>query len=596
MKQRAKKFFLGVIIPLIVMMLFSGCSKKQTESMAASTAAQVTGTLPVTPNYGDEKYFPLPAKGWIANPKYPQQPPISGYNEFPITPEKTNLRVALVQSTSVTDYENNDLTKYMEALTNVHVVWELLPNINPMEKINLMFSAGEALPDVFLKASLPNTMLITLGSAGLIVPLQDLIEQHGYNTKMLFEEKMPALPAITAADGNIYSLCSWSSHEPNQLSMRFFINTYFLEKLGMKEPTTTDELYEYLKAVKTRDPNGNGKADEIPLITSTNGWNAQIDGFLMNAFIINETSTSTDPAQRRRVFLTHDGKIDVAFNKPEWREGLAYMHKLYAEGLLAPESFTLKAADIVALVENEGVPIVGSTTNGSPHVFATVDGERRKIYKAIAPIKGPNGVQLAWYNEYMGPETGDFVITKDCKIPEVAMKWADYQYTPDFTMRNRYGILDRDWLIPHEGTLAVDGQPALYEEILKFGAPTSAYWANGLRWGRWGAYKRPLSETDPFELEKVLYDAYLLYLPYAYRKSVPFTLQYTADEARRYSELNRTIIEYVEQSLAGFVTGRLNLDQNWNRYLADLDRMGLAELIELTQTSFDRSWKKVLGY
>ncbi|MCZ4142483.1 ABC transporter substrate-binding protein, partial [Escherichia coli] len=43
-------------------------------------------------------------------------------------------------------------------------------------------------------------------------------------------------------------------------------NGKMLEALGVKElPPTTEELYEFLKRVKTEDPNGNGKADEIPL-------------------------------------------------------------------------------------------------------------------------------------------------------------------------------------------------------------------------------------------------------------------------------------------------------------------------------------------
>jgi putative aldouronate transport system substrate-binding protein len=503
----------------------------------------------------------------------------------------------MVQGASITDYERNDLTQYYEALTNVHVQWELFPSSGAMDKINLMFSAGDDLPDVFLKCSIPNTSLITFGSAGLIVPLEDLVEKWGYNTKQLFEEKVAAKPAVTAADGHIYSLSSWSSHEPNQLSMRFFINTQFLEKLGMKEPTTTEELYQYLKAVKTRDPNGNGRADEIPYITSIDGWMASVEGFIMNAFIYDETSISnSDPSARRRIFLTRDGKVDVAFNKPEWREGLKYMSRLYSEGLIAPESFTMGNQDLRALIESGSVPLVGAVANGSPHMFTDTTGERRKIYKAIAPIKGPNGVQVAWFNEYMGPEIGDFVITRDCKIPDVAMKWADYQYTPDFTMRNRYGILGRDWKIPADGVMGADGKQALYEEILVFGSPTNAYWGNGLRWGRWGAYKRPPAGNDPFDLEKVLYKAYEDYLPYAYRYSVPTALPYTVTEARRYSELNREVVSYVEQSLAGFVTGRLNIndDAAWNTYLSRLNQLGVTELIQLTQSAFDRSWKNIV--
>ena len=34
---------------------------------------------------------------------------------------------------------------------------------------------------------------------------------------------------------------------------------------GLDMPTNTEELKDVLKAFKTQDPNGNGKADEIPM-------------------------------------------------------------------------------------------------------------------------------------------------------------------------------------------------------------------------------------------------------------------------------------------------------------------------------------------
>ena len=39
----------------------------------------------------------------------------------------------------------------------------------------------------------------------------------------------------------------------------------WLDKLGLSMPTTVDEWYNVLKAFRA-DPNGNGKADEIPCI------------------------------------------------------------------------------------------------------------------------------------------------------------------------------------------------------------------------------------------------------------------------------------------------------------------------------------------
>jgi putative aldouronate transport system substrate-binding protein len=484
----------------------------------------------------------------------------------------------------------------MEELTNVHIVWDLLPEVNTMERINLLFAAGDILPDAFVGAGFPTTMLATLGPAGLIIPLQDIIDRNGFVIRDLYEQHPDHRATSISFDGNQYSMGGYSFQNPNMTAMRFWINTTFLKNLNMTMPTTTEEYYQYLKAVKTRDPNGNGKADEIPLVGATEGWHAEIDGFLMNAFAYNETSTDRNPINRRCVYLTPDGKIQVSFNTPEWKQGLEYMHKLYAEGLLAGESFTLHKEELRSLVEYEDALIVGSLPNGGPHEFANTQGDRRTHFQVVPPLKGPNGRQSAWYDEYSISTTGGLVITKDSKLPDVIIKWVDYTHTEDHGTRNRYGVLGRDWLKPAPGTMAVDGTQAEYEEILRWGTPQNAYTAIGSPgWGRWGSFKRALS-PDPFELEKVLWDAWILYEPYIFRQSVPRSLAFTTEEAREYTELNQLIVEYKDQSLARFVTGDLNLTRDWDTYLANLNSMGLPRLIALTQAGFDRSWKDALGY
>src|SRR5690606_36914088 len=64
----------------------------------------------------------------------------------------------------------------------------------------------------------------------------------------------------------IYSLPYITS--PESISLRSFPILYFhrdwLDALEMEIPETTDEFYQYLKAVKEGDPNGNGQADEVP--------------------------------------------------------------------------------------------------------------------------------------------------------------------------------------------------------------------------------------------------------------------------------------------------------------------------------------------
>ena len=555
--------------------------------------------LTVTPQSGERDAYPQPATSYSTTTKYPQQPAVSNTNGFPITQNLTTIKLAIPYYSYVTDYNNNDIIKYMEQLSNIRIDWEMLPETNTRDRIIIMLAGGDVLPDAFWGCGFNSGDLVTFGSQGLFIPLQDLIDEHMFNYKKLREFNPAHASAARSADGNIYGLTSQDMNEANQVGQRFWINQPFLDALGMQMPKTTEDYYQYLLGVKNRDPNKNGKADEIPLITNRDTWFSAIDGFLMQPFIYNHVTNyaSSDANGRRRHFITPEGKIDVSFNKPEWRDGLAYMAKLYAEGLMSSECFTLDRNGLRSLVEIEGDVIVGSIPNGGFHEFANTTGERRTLYRVMPPLVGPKGVQQCFYDEYSIITLGRLSITKDCKVPEILIKYADYWYTDDMAGRNRYGVLGRDWIVPPAGTKAVNGGDAKFEEVLKWGTPQTAYIAgNAPRWTRYASYNRALG-PDPFELEIVLWNARNAYWPYRFMRSVPSQMPYTVEEARENTTLNQDIIDYVDQSIAEFVTGRRALnDANWNAYVQQIDRMGLNRFLAVNQSAFDRSWAQALGY
>ena len=96
-----------------------------------------------------------------------------------------------------------------------------------------------------------------------------------------------------------------------------------------------DELYEVLKKFATEDHNGNGKADEIPLVGIDVNYRSDVVVFLVNAFVYcNDTN----------VFDVTDGKVWVPYTTDEYRQALIYLNKLYSEGLLSPLFYTISAA------------------------------------------------------------------------------------------------------------------------------------------------------------------------------------------------------------------------------------------------------------
>jgi len=598
------------IMTMLVILTATAALVFATGSSQSGSSSQgggwVTGTttnvspkaLTVKPQAGDPVEYPQPATSYTTNTRYPKQPAVSNTNGFPITREKVTLTVATPTRTEVLDYINNDAVKYLEELTNVHIEFVLLPVENFMDRVNLMVASGEKLPDVFASVMFSATEQITLGSSGALIPLNNLIDRHGYNFKRLMDQHEEVRPAITTADGNIYSLPHYEINEADRVAYRMWINQKFLDALGMKMPTTTEEFYQYLVAVRDRDPNKNGQKDEVPFMSARNGWNSGVESFLMNAFAFDDQSAYGTSA--RRMYLTPQGKIEVSYNKPEWRQGLEYFYRLGSEGLLDPLSFTQNETDLRAFVEQANVPNrLGAVTAGQPGTFSELNGERRKDFSPVPPLKGPNGRQAAWYDRFRPVMGGRFSISKDCEIPDIAMKWVDACYTTDWWSRNRFGVLGRDWVVPPAGTVAVDGGPAKYEEILKWGEPQKAFWAyNNFSVSGWASYNRAKSLTDPFEFEYVIWQQRDLHWPYRVMNGVPGALPYTLDEAREFNQLNPLLAQRVNTFFAEVATGRTRItDTVWNNYVAELDRMGLPRLLQIVQTAFDRSeWVKALGY
>ena len=85
-------------------------------------------------------------------------------------------------------------------------------------------------------------------------------------------ERDVILNSIRFADGKIYSLYSYAPFPWNELPYRVWINQSWLDQLGMSAPTTTEEFRTVLEAFKNNDLNGNGKPDEIPMITAKEGF------------------------------------------------------------------------------------------------------------------------------------------------------------------------------------------------------------------------------------------------------------------------------------------------------------------------------------
>lgn len=508
---------------------------------------------------------------------------ISENGVFPVYGEKINLTVFTAKPATVENLDTNLFTQELEALTGVHIKWQTCTTDGLKEKRNVLFASGNY-PDVLLSADITKAEQMLYGEQGVLIPLNDLIDQHSVEFKKLLDEIDWLRPAITAPDGNIYSLPQINECYHCTMGQKLWINQKWLDTLGLEMPTTTDEFKKVLLAFKNNDPNGNGKADEIPLSGAITGWNNGVENALLNAFIYND---GTEDSYRTEM---KNGKVDFVPAQEKYKEGLAWIAGLYKEGLVDPVAFT-QPDDQYKQMGMSADAVIGVGAGGSPMSFTQMGSERMAEYVALPPLTGPDGTSLTAYNP-IGLTQGAFSITNTNKHPVETMKWIDYLYSEAGTRRANEGREGEEWIKPADGVLGINGNQAKWQRTKSLDDIQNVTW-QGMAVGAVTEDYR-LSEAagkigTPEGFEAFMYqetkNKYEGHQPREYLPDI-YILQDDLDEM---AQIKGPLLDYVEQSAAKFITGAMDVNQDWDSYIDGLKKLNYEHYIEILQKAYDSS-------
>lgn len=512
------------------------------------------------------------------------------------TGDPVKLTIGMKTNAKVTDYDNNYFTKYLEEKLNIDIEFVFFPSSSTeaRQKVDLMVAANQELPDILLDVGLSDTAVLSFGEMGVLLPLNDYITEYGVNWKAGMEkwatpeEEALVIKSNTAADGNIYAF-PYFYMDPNDLFCRgMYINTTWLEKLGLEIPTTTDELYDVLVAFRDQDPNGNGLKDEIPMVGTT-GWSGDPVQIILNSFIYYSDY----------YLNAENGVLSAPFIQDDFREGLRYTAKLVSEGLLSPLSFTQGNNELKAILENGDQPsVVGISTVHSGVVF-NPNSLKLLDFEGISPVAGPKGIAYAYASVIEGKKTS--YITKWAEDPVLAFKFMDALCDTDISMTARFGEFGVDWFWAEEGDRnkqQIPGYEAIYrsDDIVWNSASTDKIWCSNaftlIPPKLFGGMAYPDAYfTEYDEATQKAHDMFWNAVPKRHGRApaeLVGNLIYTADELEQTSEMWSTIKSYVDESITRFVTGDLDIEKDWDSYLGNLEAMGLSYFMEVAQTAYTR--------
>ncbi len=509
----------------------------------------------------------------------------SKFNEpgkFPILKNKTSFNIGVVQETNIQDRKTNLYTQLLEKQVNADLTFtELPPGNEAKQKLALLISSNSKLPDILIMG-LSAIEVYNYGSQGFFRPLDDYYKNLSYFIKQgMSEYKENPMKYITSVDGKTYATPRIIEEIGNDWSYRHWINKTWLTKLGLSIPKTTDEYYNALKAFKEKDPNGNGKADEIPLIGSTNGWNALIYPTIMNAFIYSNKDNG--------YLLNVNGKLDVAYNKAEWKAGLEYMAKLTKEGLMSPLTFTQTNTQLQQIIQNKDAQLVGSLAIGSMSVYQNND--RVKDMTHLEPLKGPKGVAFATLTNSSIPGAWGFV-TKDAKDPEAAFMVLDWMWSEEGAMLSRFGEKGVDWKDPDPGVKGLYEEMG-YKPLIQYikqiwGTAQNKHWSENTASRRSYAISAGicLNPYNEFDSQAMTAKAVPFYVDKADKNPVRGIL-YSPSEIEEVSEISASLTTFIEEQTVAFITGAKPLTE-WDAYVNELKKIGLEKYLSISQKAYDR--------
>lgn len=471
------------------------------------------------------------------------------------------------------NFKELEFFQNLEKETNVVINWNMSSDDGWNEKKSLLF-ASNTLPDAFYGQDiLKDVDIIKYASQGMLIPLNDLIDQYAPNLNAILNENPQYRKQITAPDGNIYSLPTINELNPTTHD-KLFINKTWLDNLGLEVPETKEELEAVLQAFKDRDPNGNGNPnDEIPFtfrMSSSDPYNRQQG--IQSLF---GTYGQLDDIYH---FVVNDGEVVYTPSTESYKEAISWFHSLYGKGLVDKEAFTHDFNVYVAKIQDPG-KIVGMFLGWSGNATAAAN---KDDYVAMAPLVNTNGQRIWRTVDAKIISKGSFAITSKAEHPEVLMRWIDQSYDPEVSLEICQGLMGRVMEKTAEGR---------YHQMQLPEGVTLDTAIHDYSPGNDGTFAIMKPTIDKLDLNANLTERKELDAFYS-RYNVPAGEMYpnvffTEEEIEEIGVLQTDIDSYVAQKYAGWIVEG-GVEEEWNGFQKKLKDMNVERYIQIYKDAYDR--------
>lgn len=457
--------------------------------------------------------------------------------------------------------DGNPIFDEMMARTNTKIDFQWYPTSNYEEKVSVTLASGK-IPDMIYGAN-----VASLIDQGAVIPLDDLLEEHGQNIlAAIGEDDLKFVRQAT--DGKIYHIPTVLDFPP-AYSMQ--IRQDWLTNVGIdKTPETWEEWKAAWTAFKVQDANGDGDAtNEVPYVGDVYT--------LMPAFGLNV-------ADKYGFVEDKDGNYTLAYELPEFRLFLEEMRTLYKDGILDKE-FSTRGTFInnVELEKAFHANLGGSgmtwaaNTRTTTEILREIDPAATLI--GVEPIQGPEGYQGIPQRKRVSGSAAITIAGED-KAEDI-IKFFDYLYSEEGVELMSYGIEGTHHETTNGVPELVEPYNAGFKEAREAGlnfTPVPHVFA-GDAYMQLTLAGQELEELS--EPMRIFYDALTVGEESFF---VPMPLLTTT----AYAEKQSMIFPKIESLMAECIIGKISVDQFYTEY-EKLNPIGLQDILD----QGNEAWQKI---
>jgi putative aldouronate transport system substrate-binding protein len=454
--------------------------------------------------------------------------------------------------------------------TNIKIVPTVVPYSDYEQKRGLVVSSGNA-PTIISKTYPGQEEAFV--SSGAILPVSDYLDlMPNFKSKIEKWKLQPELNTLRQEDGKFYLLPGVHEEVWQDYSLAF--RTDELTRLGLAAPKTWDEVYTVLKAIKAAHP------ESYPLSDRFEGKN-----------ILNIVSQTFGAAAgwgyvKNAIWNDSQQKFEFAGATPEYKQVIEYFHKLVAEGLMDPESFTQKDdLAIQKFVSGQSYAISSNAQNLANDYrpnLAKIPGAT--VAKIPFPA-GPKGNVIRG----LRTENGIMVSAKLAESDKfvATMQFIDWLWYSDEAQEfTKWGVrgttFDKD----------ASGKRTLKPEVafggMNVGAPKNLQRDFGFQGGVFSYGGSTELLQSMFTDEEIAFQKTM-----AEKKVLPLAPPYPFNEAEREQATvwEAPLRDLAMTSALQFILGSRDLS-TWDAYVAELDAKGKNQYMDLVNGAYQRYKQK----